>query len=43
EILNRVNDAAVKRKTLEIVYYTMSRKRETRRKVDPYRIMGRFT
>jgi len=38
EILNRVNDAAVKRKTLEIVYYTMSRKRETRRKVDPYRI-----
>ena len=38
EILNRVNDAVVKRKTLEIVYYTMSRKRETRRKVDPYRM-----
>ncbi len=38
EIINRVNDAAVKRKTVEIVYYTMSRKKETRRKVDPYRI-----
>ena len=38
EILNRVNDAAVKRKTLEIVYHTMSRKKETPRKVDPYRI-----
>ncbi|RLB37263.1 MAG: WYL domain-containing protein, partial [Deltaproteobacteria bacterium] len=38
EILNRVNHAAVKRKTLEIVYHTMSRKKESRRKVDPYRI-----
>jgi len=38
EIINRVNDAATNRKTIEIVYYTMSRKRETRRKVDPYSI-----
>jgi len=38
EVLNRVNDAAVKKKTLEIVYHTMSRKKESRRKVDPYRI-----
>ena len=38
EIINRVNDAATNRKTIEIVYYTMSRKKESRRKVDPYRI-----
>ena len=38
EILNRVNDAAINRKSVEIVYYTMSRKKETRRRVDPYRI-----
>ena len=38
EILNRVNDAAINRKSIEIVYYTMSRKKESRRRVDPYRI-----
>jgi predicted DNA-binding transcriptional regulator YafY len=38
EILNRVTDAALNRKTIEIVYYTMSRKKETRRRVDPYRV-----
>jgi predicted DNA-binding transcriptional regulator YafY len=38
EILNRVTDAALNRKTIEIVYYTMSSKKETRRKVDPYRV-----
>lgn len=38
EILNRVNDAAINKKSIEIVYYTMSRKKETRRRVDPYRI-----
>jgi len=38
EIINRVTDAALNRKTIEIVYYTMSRKKETRRKVDPYRV-----
>jgi len=38
EILNRVNDAAINRKSIEIVYFTMSRKKETRRRVDPYRI-----
>lgn len=37
-IINRVNDAAVKKKSVEMVYYTMSRKKETRRKVDPYKI-----
>ena len=38
EIINRVNEAAQKEKRIEIVYYTMSRKSENRRKVDPYRI-----
>jgi predicted DNA-binding transcriptional regulator YafY len=38
EILNRVTDAALNHKTIEIVYYTMSRKKETRRKVNPYRV-----
>jgi len=38
EIINRVNDAAINKKSIEIVYYTMSRKKESRRKVDPYRI-----
>jgi predicted DNA-binding transcriptional regulator YafY len=38
EILNRVTDAALNRKTIEIVYYTISRKKENRRRVDPYRV-----
>ncbi len=38
EVINRINDAAVKKQTVEIVYYTMSRREETRRKVDPYKI-----
>jgi len=38
EILNRVNEAALNKKSIDIVYYTMSRKKETRRKVDPYKI-----
>jgi len=38
EIINRVNEAALKQKTVEIVYYTMSRKKESKRKVDPYKI-----
>jgi predicted DNA-binding transcriptional regulator YafY len=38
EIINRVNDAAVKKRRVDMVYYTMSRKKETRRKVDPYPI-----
>jgi predicted DNA-binding transcriptional regulator YafY len=33
-----VNEAAVNRKSVEIIYFTMSRKKETKRKVDPYRI-----
>jgi predicted DNA-binding transcriptional regulator YafY len=38
EIINRVNEAAAAKQSVEIIYYTMSRKKETRRKVDPYRI-----
>ncbi len=38
EILNQVNDAALNRRTVEMVYYTMSRRKETRRRVDPYRV-----
>jgi predicted DNA-binding transcriptional regulator YafY len=38
EIIDRVNEAAAGKKSIEIAYYTMSRKKETTRKVDPYRI-----
>lgn len=38
EILNQVNDAALHKKTLEIVYYSMSRKKETRRRLESYKI-----
>jgi predicted DNA-binding transcriptional regulator YafY len=38
EIINRVNEAAINRRSIEIVYYTMSRKKESKRKVDPYKI-----
>ncbi len=38
EIIKQVNDAAVHKKTIEIVYYAMSRKKESKRKVDPYKI-----
>lgn len=38
EIINRVNEAALKKRSIRIMYYTMSRKEETKRKVDPYKI-----
>ena len=38
EIINRVNEAALQKTTIEMVYYTMSRKKEGKRKVNPYRI-----
>jgi len=38
EIINRVNDAAIKKRSIEMAYYTMSRKKESKRKVDPYKI-----
>ena len=39
EIINRVNQAALERESIEMVYFTMGRKKETKRKVDPYRIL----
>ncbi|MGA7875978.1 MAG: transcriptional regulator [Desulfoferrobacter sp.] len=38
EIIERVTDAVVKRKSIEVLYYTMSRKQESLRKIDPYRV-----
>ena len=38
EIINQVNEAAITKRSVEIVYFTMSRKKETRRTVDPYKI-----
>jgi predicted DNA-binding transcriptional regulator YafY len=38
EIINRLNEAALNKTSIEIVYYTMSRKKETKRKVDPYKV-----
>ena len=38
EIINRAESAAISKKSIEIVYYTMSRKKDTRRRVDPYKI-----
>ena len=38
EIINRVNDACAGRRSVEMIYYTMSRRKESKRRVDPYRI-----
>ncbi len=38
EIIDRVNHATMNKRYIEMVYYTLSRKTETRRKVAPYRI-----
>jgi len=36
--INTVNDAAIRKRSIEINYYSMSNKKESVRKVDPYRI-----
>jgi predicted DNA-binding transcriptional regulator YafY len=38
DTIERVSEAAAQRKYIEMVYYTMSRKKVTRRKVAPYKI-----
>jgi predicted DNA-binding transcriptional regulator YafY len=38
ETIDRISDATVHRKIIEIDYFTMSRKKKTRRKVAPYKI-----
>ncbi len=38
DIIDQISEAAVQKRYIEMVYYTMSRKKETRRKVAPYKI-----
>ena len=38
KIMGPVQDAAMNRKSIEMVYYSMRRKEETKRQVDPYRV-----
>ena len=38
EIINQVNEAALSRKRIEIVYFAMSQGKKTKRRVDPYKI-----
>ncbi len=38
DMIDRISEAAIQKKVVEIVYYTMSRKKETCRKVSPYKI-----
>jgi predicted DNA-binding transcriptional regulator YafY len=38
DMIGRISEAAIKKRVVEIVYYTMSRKKETRRTVAPYKI-----
>ena len=39
EILNTIKDAAINHNTVEMVYFTMGRRKEAKRRVDPYRIL----
>ena len=39
EILNTIKDAALNHKTVEMVYFAMGRRKEAKRRVDPYRIL----
>ncbi len=38
ETIDKISDAAINKKQIEIAYYTMSRKSQTRRKIAPYKI-----
>lgn len=38
ETIEKISDAAINKKQIEIAYYTMSRKSQTRRKIAPYKI-----
>jgi len=37
-LIEKVSEAIVQKKTIEMIYYTMSRSKETRRKLAPYKI-----
>ncbi|MEW6440769.1 MAG: transcriptional regulator [bacterium] len=39
ETINCVNEAALEKKSIDMVYFTMGRRKETSRKVDPYRVL----
>jgi predicted DNA-binding transcriptional regulator YafY len=39
DIISRVSDAALKARTVEMSYFTMGRRKESKRRVDPYRIL----
>jgi predicted DNA-binding transcriptional regulator YafY len=39
EIISRISDAALKAKTVEMIYFTMGRRKESKRRVDPYRLL----
>jgi predicted DNA-binding transcriptional regulator YafY len=38
EIVEQIKEAVVGKRVIEILYYTMSRKKETRRKVEPFKL-----
>jgi predicted DNA-binding transcriptional regulator YafY len=38
KIIEQINDALLNNRVIEIVYYTLSRKKKTRRRVAPYRV-----
>jgi predicted DNA-binding transcriptional regulator YafY len=38
KVIEQINDAVIDRRVVDIVYYTMSRKKKTQRKVAPYKI-----
>jgi predicted DNA-binding transcriptional regulator YafY len=38
KIIEQINKAVIDSRVIDIVYYTMSRKKETRRKVEPYKL-----
>ena len=38
KIIDQIKEAVINRRAIDIVYYTMSRKKETRRKVAPYKL-----
>jgi predicted DNA-binding transcriptional regulator YafY len=38
DVMDKVQDAAMARESIEMVYYSMKRKEETRRKINPYRV-----
>ena len=38
KIIEQIKKAVISKRVIDIVYYTMSRKKETRRKVEPYKL-----